>query len=160
MLITLHACTRGKVIGSVVIVIMSTKITKSQKMGIGQNALHVCRQTVEVAKKYPMFASNRLGHPWTLQIVHFHWPRLSTTHPCATVHARSRIGKGHPRQCTALQPTQGTRLHFYCNGDIAMAYRVCALKSSSDKVFILSELGLLPLQASQKFGCYELTLVF
>ena len=37
MVFTPHACARGKVIGSVVVIVISAKITKSQKTGIRQS---------------------------------------------------------------------------------------------------------------------------
>ena len=52
IIITQHACARGKVIGPVVvvvIVVMDTKITKSRKIGVGQSAL--CHQMVKSLDK-------------------------------------------------------------------------------------------------------------
>ena len=61
---TPHVCARGKVIGFivVVIVVVSTKITKSQKVGAGQSAL--CHQTIESHEKLSSvcFKSLRTAH--------------------------------------------------------------------------------------------------
>ena len=59
-IITPRTCTRGKVIGLVVVVVVvvSTKIAKSQRIGIWQSAL--CHQTVDSHKNYLLFALNRL----------------------------------------------------------------------------------------------------
>ena len=54
LLVNPRTCARGKVIGSVVVivvVVVSTKITKSRKKGFGQSAQ--CHQTVESDEKLP-----------------------------------------------------------------------------------------------------------
>ena len=108
---TPHACARGKVIGRVVVivVVVSTKITKSQKVGVGQSAL--CHQW-KVTKNYHLFASNHLEQLMSTTNVRFHQPCLSDhTYQChvmfplrmldlpmpcgvSIAHARSQIGKG------------------------------------------------------------------
>ena len=142
---TLHACARGKVIGSV-IVIVDIKITKSRKIGIGQSAL--CDQNSQKSQKTITFASNHLGRPMSTTN---HMFSLATpidhTYQCHVLfplHIRDlKVVKGrrviksismHTRHYTALQLTQGTRLsipHCYYNSNIAMVCGVCALESSS-----------------------------
>ena len=88
---------RGKVIGSVVVVIVvSTKIAQSQEIGVGQNSL--CHQMVESHKKlsYVCFILLRMALELYKSCVftgHANQPHLSM--PCASAvsigHARSLI---------------------------------------------------------------------
>ena len=86
---------KGKVIDSVVVIVIvvDTKIAKSRKIGVGQTAL--CHQMVENHENYLMFASNRLGRPTsTTSCVfslhgHTYQTHLPMPNACAgsTVHA-------------------------------------------------------------------------
>ena len=96
MFFTLRTYASGKVISSVVVVVVAgTKINKSRKIDVGQSALG--HQMVKSHEHYPMLASNHLG-----------WPTSSTnrafspatpidhTFQChvSTAHAQSQKGKG------------------------------------------------------------------
>ena len=73
IIITPCACARGKVIGSVVVlvfvVVVSTKITKSRKIGVGQSSL--CHRRVESHAKlsYVYFKSLRTALSRALLII-------------------------------------------------------------------------------------------
>ena len=85
---TPHACARGKVIGSVIVVIVvvvDTKIAKSQKIGI--RVLYATKQ-LKVKKIYLIFASNCLG-----------WPTITTNHAFSLA-----IPTEHTYQCHELFP--------------------------------------------------------
>ena len=120
---TVCRCVRGKVIGSVIIVVVGTKLPNlKKKKGIGQSAL--CHQTVECHEKlsYVCFKS--------LHAYQSHLPMLWAV---STAHARSQKGKGRrviesisipTRHYMALQLIQGTNLcvqvpQCYCNSNVA-----------------------------------------
>ena len=83
IIITLHACTRSKVIDSIIVivivvviivVVISTKIAKSKKIGIWQSAL--CHQTVASHEKLP----NHLERPMSTTNLAFS-PATPINHP-------------------------------------------------------------------------------
>ena len=142
-IITLHACTRGKVIGSVVIVV-GTKITKSRKIGVRQLECYM-PPNCQKSRKNLMLASNCLGQP-TSTTNHAFSPAtpINNTYQYHALFPLCmldvKIGKGRrviksiSRHYAELQLTQGTRLsipHCYYNGNVAMVHGVCALESSS-----------------------------
>ena len=91
-LITPRACARSKVIGFVVVVVVSTKIAKSQKIGVWLSAL--CHQTVENREKLSSvcFKSLRVAHEHYKSCIftgHAYRPHLPKPCGVSIAHARS-----------------------------------------------------------------------
>ena len=100
ILITPHACARGKAIGFVchllLSVIVGTKIARSRDLGIQATRKH--NESVEFGKKWLQYASNRLAWPTKVTNSAFCWPRLSTAPTaghvlCAHAHNWPSVGR-------------------------------------------------------------------
>ena len=103
-LITLRACARGKVIGSV-----NIKITRSEKR-LKHPGGQQEQMVVSGEKKCLFLLLNARHSPRALQIVQLYWPRMLTIPiPCVEHMLKLSVGKGRQEiNCSTCQTWVGT----------------------------------------------------